>query len=83
MMRCSSPGERAYEPLYRARDKIRVNTTSHDVDATGWPEHSRAPRGGGTGEPWGGHGAGLHRTVPPPERPPGKDLVSLGWVEVN
>ena len=44
-----------YEQLYRARGVVRVDGVEHVIDGTGWRDHSRGPRGGGTGEPWGGH----------------------------
>lgn len=44
-----------YEQLYRACGQVRVDETVYDIDATGWRDYSRGPRGGGTGEPWGGH----------------------------
>lgn len=44
-----------YEQLCRARGQVRVDKATYDIDATGWRDHSRGPRGGGTGQPWGGH----------------------------
>jgi hypothetical protein len=44
-----------YEQLYRARGTVRVDDVRYEIDGTGWRDHSRGPRGGGTGEPWGGH----------------------------
>jgi hypothetical protein len=44
-----------YEQLYRARGTVRVEERAFEVAATGWRDHSRGPRGGGTGQPWGGH----------------------------
>jgi len=44
-----------YEQLHRARGRVRVDERSYEINATGWRDHSRGPRGGGTGEPWGGH----------------------------
>src|SRR5690606_6237232 len=44
-----------YEQLYRARGVVRVDDRTFEVSATGWRDHSRGPRGGGTGQPWGGH----------------------------
>jgi hypothetical protein len=44
-----------YEQLYRARGTVRVQDKDYPIEGTGWRDHSRGPRGGNTGEPWGGH----------------------------
>ena len=45
-----------YEQLYRATGVVKVDDKTYPIEqATGWRDHSRGPRGGGTGEPWGGH----------------------------
>jgi hypothetical protein len=44
-----------YEQLYRATGTIRVGDQETAFSGTGWRDHSRGPRGGGTGAPWGGH----------------------------
>lgn len=44
-----------YQQLYRARGTVRVEDKTYDFDGAGWRDHSRGPRGGGGGEPWGGH----------------------------
>jgi hypothetical protein len=43
-----------YEQLYRARGRVRLESGELEVDACGWRDHSRGPRGG-DGAPWGGH----------------------------
>lgn len=44
-----------YEQLYRATGRVRVDDTDYRYDGIGWRDHSRGPRGGGGGAPWGGH----------------------------
>jgi len=57
-----------YEQLYRATGPVRIarggrqpsavsgdDVLEIDFDGTGWRDHSRGPRGGSTGAPWGGH----------------------------
>ena len=44
-----------YEQMFRATGTVRIGDTDLDFDGTGWRDHSRGPRGGGTGDPWGGH----------------------------
>ena len=44
-----------YEQLYRATGVVKVDDAEYALEATGWRDHSRGPRGGGGGQPWGGH----------------------------
>ena len=44
-----------YEQLYRATGTVVLPSGVVDFDGYGWRDHSRGPRGGGTGTPWGGH----------------------------
>jgi hypothetical protein len=57
-----------YEQLYRATGKVTIvrsgpgasavsgdDVVELDFDGTGWRDHSRGPRGGSNGAPWGGH----------------------------
>ena len=44
-----------YEQLYRATGTVRLPDREVAFNGTGWRDHSRGPRGGGTGAPWGGH----------------------------
>jgi hypothetical protein len=44
-----------YEQLVRARGTVRTEAGEFAYDGTGWRDHSRGPRGGGTGAAWGGH----------------------------
>jgi hypothetical protein len=44
-----------YEQLYRARGTVNFGGSDITFDGYGWRDHSRGPRGGGTGAPWGGH----------------------------
>lgn len=44
-----------YEQLYRATGFVRVENEEFPFNGTGWRDHSRGPREGGTGDPWGGH----------------------------
>ncbi|MGE0384186.1 MAG: 6-phosphofructokinase [Gammaproteobacteria bacterium] len=44
-----------YEQLYRARGRVLVDGEEIPFDGTGWRDHSRGPRGGPSGDPWGGH----------------------------
>ncbi len=44
-----------YEQLYRAKGTVRVADATYVFDGTGWRDHSRGPRGGDKGEPFGGH----------------------------
>lgn len=44
-----------YEQLYRATGTARFADDSFDIQAAGWRDHSRGPRGGTGGDPWGGH----------------------------
>jgi hypothetical protein len=44
-----------YEQMYRATGTVRVDLQEWPFDGIGWRDHSRGPRGGGTGAPWGGH----------------------------
>ena len=44
-----------YEQLFRATGTMRLENQHYDINATGWRDHSRGPRGGNTRDPWGGH----------------------------
>lgn len=44
-----------YEQMYRAKGTVRLDDKTYPFDGMGWRDHSRGPRGGGTGQPWGGH----------------------------
>ncbi|HVW41939.1 MAG TPA: hypothetical protein VHC18_11395 [Amycolatopsis sp.] len=44
-----------YEQLYRANGTVALQRGTHDFHGFGWRDHSRGPRGGNTGAPWGGH----------------------------
>lgn len=44
-----------YEQLFRATGTMRLEKDEYPIDATGWRDHSRGPRGGNTRDPWGGH----------------------------
>lgn len=44
-----------YEQLYTATGTVRLESGEVPFNGTGWRDHSRGPRGGGTGAPWGGH----------------------------
>ena len=44
-----------YEQMFRATGTVQVGEHVHAFHGTGWRDHSRGPRGGGTGDPWGGH----------------------------
>jgi hypothetical protein len=44
-----------YEQMYRATGTAHFGEESHDIRAVGWRDHSRGPRGGTGGDPWGGH----------------------------
>lgn len=44
-----------YEQLCRATGTVRFGDEAIEFRGTGWRDHSRGPRGGGTGAPWGGH----------------------------
>jgi len=44
-----------YEQMYRATGRVKVDQDEWPFDGIGWRDHSRGPRGGGTGAPWGGH----------------------------
>ena len=44
-----------YEQLVRARGWMEVDGQRLEVDATGWRDHSRGPRGSKNKDPWGGH----------------------------
>jgi len=44
-----------YEQLYRARGTVNFGVADIAFDGYGWRDHSRGPRGGGGGAPWGGH----------------------------
>ncbi len=44
-----------YEQLHRATGTVRLPSGEVRFDGTGWRDHSRGPRGGGTGARWGGH----------------------------
>lgn len=45
-----------YEQLFRATGTIALDgAEARPVDATGWRDHSRGPRGGSSGDAWGGH----------------------------
>jgi hypothetical protein len=44
-----------YEQMYRAAGSVRVDQETWPFDGIGWRDHSRGPRGGGAGTPWGGH----------------------------
>ena len=44
-----------YEQLFRASGRVVVGTEELGFEGVGWRDHSRGPRGGGTGAAWGGH----------------------------
>jgi hypothetical protein len=44
-----------YEQLYRATGQARFDDATYQVEAAGWRDHSRGPRDGNSGDPWGGH----------------------------
>ena len=47
--------EEHYEQLFRASGRVVIGPDELDFDGTGWRDHSRGPRGAGTGAAWGGH----------------------------
>jgi hypothetical protein len=44
-----------YEQLYTVTGSVSLPTGAIEFNGTGWRDHSRGPRGGETGAPWGGH----------------------------
>jgi len=44
-----------YEQMYFARGEMRVGDKTYPINGSGWRDHSRGPRGGSGGEPFGGH----------------------------
>jgi hypothetical protein len=54
-MRDQSWASEHYEQLYTAVGHVSLPTGDIAFEGTGWRDHSRGPRGGGTGAPWGGH----------------------------
>jgi hypothetical protein len=44
-----------YEQVCRAVGTVRLPSGEVPFDGTGWRDHSRGPRGQGTGKPWFGH----------------------------
>ena len=44
-----------YEQLFRASGRVVAGSIDFDFHGVGWRDHSRGPRGAGTGAPWGGH----------------------------
>ncbi len=44
-----------HEQLYRATGRVHLQSGDINFDGAGWRDHSRGPRGGGGGAPWGGH----------------------------
>jgi hypothetical protein len=54
-MREQSWASEHYEQLYTATGRMSLPTGDITFDGTGWRDHSRGPRGAGTGAPWGGH----------------------------
>lgn len=54
-MRNQNWAKEHYEQLFRATGSITIGTNDHPFVGTGWRDHSRGPRGGGTGDEWGGH----------------------------
>jgi hypothetical protein len=55
-MREQSWATEHYEQVYRAVGSVRLPDGKElAFDGTGWRDHSRGPRGAGTGRPWGGH----------------------------
>jgi len=44
-----------YEQLVIAQGVMTLDGEDYTINATGWRDHSRGPRGGNTQEPWGGH----------------------------
>ena len=44
-----------YEQLFRASGTMQLDSEVFPIEATGWRDHSRGPRGGNTRDPWGGH----------------------------
>ena len=44
-----------YEQLFRASGRVVAGSDEFDFEGAGWRDHSRGPRGGGTGAAWGGH----------------------------
>jgi hypothetical protein len=44
-----------YEQIHVATGVIQVDDSEISFNGSGWRDHSRGPRGGGTGSPWGGH----------------------------
>lgn len=54
-MRRQSWATEHYEQVYEAEGTVRLTSGELDFRGTGWRDHSRGPRGAGTGAPWGGH----------------------------
>jgi len=54
-MRAQGGAKEHYEQLVRASGSVVVGEREFHFNGTGWRDHSRGPRGGGTGAPWGGH----------------------------
>jgi hypothetical protein len=44
-----------YEQLFRTTGRMTLDGKDTPIRGTGWRDHSRGPRGGGGGDPWGGH----------------------------
>jgi hypothetical protein len=54
-MQSQSWASEHYEQLYTVTGRVTLPTGDIAFDGTGWRDHSRGPRGGETGAPWGGH----------------------------
>jgi hypothetical protein len=54
-MRDQSWASEHYEQLYTVTGSVSLPTGDVEFDGAGWRDHSRGPRGGETGAPWGGH----------------------------
>jgi hypothetical protein len=44
-----------YEQLVVARGSFEIDGVRDTIEASGWRDHSRGPRGRKAGDPWGGH----------------------------
>jgi hypothetical protein len=44
-----------YEQLFRVSGRVTAGPMEIDFDGVGWRDHSRGPRGSGSGATWGGH----------------------------
>ena len=44
-----------HEQLFRASGRVAAGSSETAFEGSGWRDHSRGPRGSGSGAPWGGH----------------------------